>query len=64
MNVGKAPPVAEERDNGGALAHPVRRGMRRADYRANLTAAGLLADGAGARSGDCAPGSYFLSSKK
>ncbi len=49
--LGKPRLIAEERDQGGALAHPVRRGMRRADYRANFTAAGLLADGAGARRG-------------
>jgi hypothetical protein len=36
--------------------HPIRRGVGHADHKANFTAAGLLADGAGARSGDSRSG--------
>jgi hypothetical protein len=57
--LGKPRPVVEERDEGGTLAHSIRSARQ---SQANFTAAGLLADGAGARSGIRAPGShYFLS---
>jgi len=55
----KPRPGAEERDTGGHLPIPFVAACDAAITGQNFTAAGLLADGAGARSGIRAPGSYF-----